>query len=430
MPPKKKGAKAQAVPVKRARRAEEEGPSRSSRASELLEYVNTKMKGKAELCIASELSLPYITKRLPTGLLSLDLELIGGFPAGGISQIVGPRNAGKDWLCWQLIRQLQYLLGENTHVLMAQTELRADRTQGRKAGAIVALSDADISSMSKARVQSGLEAFTAAEKVELKKEIGHIHEVHGMAAEDLYDVILRAVEANIYHLIIINSFGNIMSGAEAESESMRDKTYGGAAGVNTQFLHKLTSYLLMKDEYGKTRDTCMIGINQIRDDIKNPNKEYKASGGRALEHAKLVDLFISSGKAIGSEVKMPGPSGTQQRFVMTGKEVNWRIEKGKAGIHEGGRGTFLFEFSRNNANFYLDTLIVGVKMGIIEQNGAYYNYMGERLGLGRDAAVASLETNAQACAASNNPNSIMNQIRQKAFELAGINIDYDWGSDG
>lgn len=428
MPPKKKGAQAVAAPVRRAKK-EEEGPSRRSRASELLEYVNTKMKGKAELCIASELSLPYITKRLPTGLLSLDLELIGGFPAGGISQIVGPRNAGKDWLTWQVIRQLQYLLGDNLHVLLAQTELRADRTQGRKAGAIVALSDADIASMSKARVQSGLPAFTAQERAELKKEIGHIHEVHGMAAEDLYDVILRAVEANIYHLIVINSFGNIMSGAEAESESMRDKTYGGAAGVNTQFLHKLTSYLLMKDEYGKTRDTCIIGINQIRDDIKNPNKEYKASGGRALEHAKLVDIFISSGKAIGSEVKMPGPSGTQQRFVMTGKEVNWRIEKGKAGIHEGGRGTFLFEFARNNANFYLDTLIVGVKMGIIEQSGAWYNYMGERIGQGRENTVAFLERNAQECAANNDPNSIMNQIRQKAFEMAGINIDYDWGAN-
>src|SRR4051812_31417374 len=103
--------------------------SRNERAAALIQDVSKKMKGRAVLKAASEYNLPYLTKRLPTGLLTLDLELKGGFPAGGVSQIIGRRNAGKTLLAWQTIRQLQHLLGDKMMVLLAMTEIPADRSQ-------------------------------------------------------------------------------------------------------------------------------------------------------------------------------------------------------------------------------------------------------------------------------------------------------------
>lgn len=291
-------------------------------------------------------------------------------------------------------------------------------------------------------MQNGWPAFSEQELASLKYEVGHIHEAHGMSAEDLYDIILRAVEMSVYHLVVIDSFGNIMSAAESEAESMHDMTYGGAAGVNTRFLHKLTSLLVMKDEEGRTRDTAVIGINQIRDDIKNPNAPYKSSGGRALEHAKFVDLFISSGKPLGKEVPVPLPGGgTGQRFEMWGKEVNWEIKKGKAGIHEGERGSFTYRFHEktpegvyvpvNQADFYTDAVIAGVKMGVISLDGTWYTLYdedGQELlkKQGRDAMAKALREDAEHKASTGDPTTYFNEIRRLCFRRANINLSYDW----
>lgn len=442
MPPRKRVEQKLAAPAKGKTSKKNGAPSRHELALALMEQVNKELKGRAELVVASSLSLPYITKRLPTGLLQLDLALKGGFPAAGVSQIIGPKNAGKSWMYWQVIRQLQWILREKLHVLLAMTELRADRTQGRVAGVAVALADEDIEAMDRARRQNGWPPLTREEREAFRHEIGHIHEAHGMAAEDLYDIILRAVEMGVYHLIVIDSFGNIMSAAEAEADSMHDKTYGGAAGVNTQFLHKLTSLLIMKDEHGRTRDTAIIGINQIRDDIKNANAPYKSSGGRALEHAKFVDLFISSGKPLGKEVNVPLPGGgTGQRFEQWGKEVNWEIKKGKAGIHEGDRASYVYRFHEkqddgsylpvNQADFYTDAVIAGVKCGVISLDGTWYTLRDENgrellKKQGRDAMACAIKEDAEHKAETGEGVSYFTEIRRLCFRKLDINLSYDW----
>jgi RecA/RadA recombinase len=408
-------------------------PNRDQRAAALVDFVNKKMKGRAQIKLASEYSLPFMTKRLPTGLLSLDAELRGGFPAGGLSQIVGPKNSGKSWMAWQVIRQLQYYLGDKMKVLMAMTEMRADRLQARLAGVEISLGDDDLIKLNEGRIANGHPSLTDSEVNALKKEIGTIHEVHGMSAEELYDVILSAVDQNVYHLIIIDSIGSVMSGAEAEAESLSEKTYGGAAAVNTQFLRKLCGLLTMDDQYGNVRDVCIIAINQVRDAIGDPHKEYKSPGGRALEHAKFVDLLVSTGKQLGEYVPVYGVNGTEKKWAVHGKEVNWKIEKGKAGIHEGGRGSYVFDFRTGTANFYLDTLVMGVRHNIIEQSGAWLSIANPGnpdvpllKACGKDAFLAALIEDTKVKAEAGDPNSFMNQIRSQVFHKEGINIDYEW----
>jgi RecA/RadA recombinase len=233
-------------------------PNRSDRAAAVMDWVNEKMKGRAELVAASDYTLPYLTKRIPTGLLSIDLELMGGFPAGGLSQVDGKASSGKNYLIWCMIRQLQHFLGEKMRVLFAMTEMRVDRSQGKAAGVHVAYNDEDIASMSQARVEQGLPELTAEEIASLKHQVGHIDELHGLDAESLYDAIIKAVEQDAYHMIVIDSFGNIMSGAEAEAESLQDQTRGGASRRQyTQFCRKLAA---LPDDEGRVgtqpRDLC------------------------------------------------------------------------------------------------------------------------------------------------------------------------------
>ena len=429
MPPKKKGDKEKAAP------AAKKGapiPTRDQRVAALHDMVNKKYKGRAQLKLASEYVLPFMTKRMPTGLLLLDVALGGGFPCGGVSQIVGAKNAGKTYLIWQVIRQQQFMKGNKLKVLLAMTEMRADRTQAKRGGVAISLGDADIHELERARISQGLPKFSKEELVELKREIGAIDEVHGESAEVLFDIILKAVEENAYHIIIIDSFGSIMSAAEAENESLEDKTFAGASKPITEFLRKLSSMLTMDDAYGVVRDVCIIGINQIRDAIGQPNLEYRSTGGRALEHAKLVDLFLSSGAAIKYEDSVYTVNGMKKRTIVTGKEVHWRIVKGKAGIHEGASGSFNFDFASATGDFYSDTLAAGVRYEVIEHSGSWLgvpnpNEPGKYLlrENSREAFIDALAKDAAQCAAEGSVDSVMNYIRAEVFKKNNIHINFE-----
>jgi RecA/RadA recombinase len=406
--------------------------SRAERAAALMDEVNKKMRGRAILKPASEYVLPWSTKRVPTGLLTLDIELRGGFPCGGISQIIGRRNAGKTLLAWQCVRQLQHFIGDNLMVLLAMTEIPADRSQARKVGVQIHLGDDELYALNEGRMMKGEKPLTRKEADELFPQIGTIHELHAMAAEDFYDVILRAVEQNTYHLIIIDSIGNALANAEQENESVHDKTYGGTSAPNTMFLKKLTNMLTMETDWGDVRDTCIIGINQVRDNIKDPNAPYKAPGGNALEHAKLVDLYVESGTMLGNDQAVYTPAGWKQQFIPYGKEVNWKIVKGKAGMHEGGKGKFVFLYDTSNFDFFLDTLVAGVTHGVIEQSGAW---LGVRdpfddskylvRAQGKDAFIKALKDDVIEKSKAGDGNTYMNYIREACFRKVGIDIKYN-----
>lgn len=419
-----------------AKKEESKTPSRDERAAALMEDINKKTRGRAVIMAASDYVLPYLTKRLPTGLLTLDIALRGGFPAGGISQIIGRKNAGKSWISWQVIRQLQHMLGDKLKVLLAMTEIPADRSQARLAGVRISMGKQYIEETNKARVQNGLQPLTKDEVDDLLDETGTFHELHALAAEDFFDAVLRAVEDNIYHLVVIDSIGNILSAAAQENESVHDKTYGGIAGPNTTFLQKLTNLLTMRDAWGNVRDTTILGINQVRDNIKDPNKAYKAPGGNALEHAKLVDLYVESGQMLGQEEKVLKMTNeglkTVQQFKPFGKQVNWRIEKGKAGMHEGDRGTYVYDFGIGTADFYTDTIIAGLTYGVIEGSGWYSIPHPTEAGKtlvrvqGRDNLIKVLADDAKAKAETGDTATLMNYIRDQCFKKVGININYDW----
>lgn len=412
---------------------------RNARAMEVRDWFNKTFakNGRGELMEASKYAQPWITRRLPTGLLTLDIALKGGWASGGINQIKGPKNSGKNYLAWQTVRQLQHMLGDKLMVLLAMTEFRADRSQARAAGVEIAYADEDIESIRRARSQSGFPDLTPEEISQLKNQIGTFHELHGESAEVLYETILKCVSHDVYHLIIIDSFGGIVSEAEAEAE-MGQKSYGGSSGVNTQFLRKLTSSFTMNNpNTGEPTYTCILGLNQIRDNIGNQWQQFRTPGGRMLEHQILIDLFVQSGRRVDVEVEKTTTRGREKVKVQTGKEINWVIEKGKAGMHEGDRGSYIFDFGDeergavNRADFYQDTLVAGLNTGVISQSGNWLtlnNDVGEVLisENGKANFLKVLWEDSKEKAAKGDPESFMNLIRQKALQNSGISIDYDW----
>ena len=148
-----------------------------------------------------------------------------------------------------------------------------------------------------------------------------------MAVEDFYDVIPEALASNIYHLIVIDSIGNALSNAETENELFTTRRTE-VLRPNTTFLKKMTNLLTMRTEWGEVRDTALIGINQVRDNIKDPNAP-QVSRRKRTGTRKLVDLYVESGKA-SRRVPVYTPEGWKQRFVMTGKGSELEDREGES----------------------------------------------------------------------------------------------------
>ena len=141
---------------------------------------------------------------------------------------------------------------------------------------------------------------------------------------------------------------------------------------------------------------------------------------------------------------MPGAGGAKKMKDRWGKLVNWRIEKGKAGIHEGAVGNYLYRFHQprtkgtdpiipiNSADFYMDTIVAGQKLGCVVTNGTWLSIVDEQgeeieKAQGMENLAYRLYEDAQEKAAAGDSNSsLMNIIRKTCFRKAGINLDYDW----
>lgn len=377
----------------------------------LTQQVNSQFKGGVVVREGSDIANVFVLRR-PTGVTNLDLAIGGGLPAGGLTQIIGRFSAGKSYLCNRIMAEAQRNYGNDFAGSACMTEQRYDKHFAKwLCGLRIALSDEEIAVLRQGYRENGHPDFdfTPEQMTWLKDQVGTFVETLGATAEQILEVAVQQVESNLFQIVLIDSFGALLTKAEAEAEEgLEQKHRGGAAMVITQFMHRLHAALNLPDKYGRPNTTTVIGINQYRDNVNaglygNP---MKVAGGNALAHGKLLDIHIEQGAKIKVE------KGKERLIV--GKEINWEIMKGKAGCHDGRRGTYKFYTGEMGMMFgidvYSDLLSAGLEAGAIEQSGAWYSYNGERIGQGADNAAAFLYQHPE----------IVQEIRREIFKKAGL----------
>jgi len=307
--------------------------------------INKQFKTGGAIVSGNEFSNVFILRR-PTGITSIDVALGGGFPAGGLSQIIGKDSVGKDYLANRTAACVQQIYGEQSAIAFCPTEMAFDKPYAKYlCGVNIAFSNKEIEELEAARKTP----VSPEERVWLKHQTGHIEQSMFAVAEEHLEAAAQLIESNCFQLVVINSFGALLTAAEAEAEGgIADKHRGGAAMAITQFMHRLHAALNSPDKRGKPNLTTVIGINQYRDNVNagmygNP---MKLAGGWALRHGKLVDLHVEQGARIKTKV------GSEDRII--GKEIHWELTKGKAGCHDGPKGTYSFFFGENNGFFGAD----------------------------------------------------------------------------
>lgn len=380
--------------VKKEKEDKNAPPSRNDRIELVKARINKAYAGKGAILSGDEFSNIFMLRR-PTGIANLDLALGGGWPAGGLSQIIGEDNAGKTYLADRTMVESQRIYGEESAISACMTESKFDKKFAKeKVGLHISFSPLEIEMIEQSRAKDGLPPLTDVNKAWYRYKVGHFQECIFQTAEQVLEAAVQQVEENVFQIVLIDSFGALLSAAEAESkEGLEGRHYGGASGVITQFMHRLHAALNLPDRFGRPNTTTVLGINQYRENLKATGKyddPLQIAGGRALKHGKLVDVMLRKGPKI-----RVGPN----KELLVGREVNWKILKGKAGCHDGPSGDYNFYYGEYGYGFgadvYNNLLLAGVQNGAIDQSGAWYSFNGERICQGKDNAAVALMNNPQ-----------------------------------
>ena len=272
---------------------------------------------------------------IPTGSLGLDLALgIGGVPRGRIIEVYGPESSGKTTLALHILAEAQKMGGE---VAFIDVEHALDPVYAAALGV-------DIDSLLVSQPDTGEQAMEICEAL---------------------------VRSGAIDAIIVDSVAAMVPKAEIEGE-MGDSHVGLQARLMSQALRKLTGVI------GKTNTVCIF-INQLREKVGvvygNPEV---TTGGRALKYYSSVRIDVrrieglkdSTGAFIGNRTRA---KVVKNKVAPPFREAEFDIMFGE-GISKIG-----------------EILDLGVKLGVVQKSGAWFNYGDVRLGQGRDNAKIFLK---------------------------------------
>lgn len=271
----------------------------------------------------------------PSGTLSLDLALGGGYPRGRIIEIYGPESSGKTTLALHAVAEIQ------------------------KAGGTAAFIDAE-------------HALDPQYAGRLGVNINDLLVSQPDNGEQALEIVETLVRSNAVDVIVLDSVAALVPQAEIDGD-MGDSLPGLQARLMSQALRKLTGII------NKSKAT-VIFINQIRMKIGvmfgNPET---TTGGNALKFYASQRLDI---RRIGQ---------IKQGDDVIGNRVRVKIVKNK--IAPPFRQAEFDIMYNEGISTTGDVLDLAVMHDIVQKSGAFYKYNNETIGQGREAAKKYLKDN-------------------------------------
>lgn len=181
-------------------------------------------------------------------------------------------------------------------------------------------------------------------------------------AEQLFEMMLQIIETDEAGIVIIDSLG-VMLSAQAYEKSMEEKTYGGIAAPLTLFSKKAE---LLCIKYNCT----LIGINQMREDMKSTYGGMTTTGGRGWKHNCSLRLMFQKGSFIDescNEIKRSSESPA-------GNLVSINIAKTKICKPDRRIGFYTLNYTYG-IDVLNDTVELAIKYGIINKAGAWFTFV-------------------------------------------------------
>lgn len=277
---------------------------------------------------------------LPSGSLSLDIALGGGYPRGRIIEIYGPESSGKTTLTLHAIAEMQRQGGTAAFI---DAEHALDPAYAKRLGV-------DTDNLLVSQPDNGEQAL---------------------------EIVETLVRSNAVDLIIVDSVAALTPQAEIEGD-MGDSHMGLQARLMSQALRKLTGII------NKSKATVVF-INQIRMKIGvmfgNPET---TTGGNALKFYASVRADIRRIGQIKDGENIVG-NRTKVKIVKNKIAPPFRVAEFDIMYNEG--------ISRTG-----DVLDLAVQHGIVGKAGAWFDYADAKIGQGREATKRYLKENPEVLA--------------------------------
>jgi recombination protein RecA len=272
---------------------------------------------------------------IPTGSLGLDLALGGGIPKGRIIEIYGPESSGKTTVCLHAVAEVQKSGGTAAYV---DAEHALDPAYAKKIGV-------DTNNLLLSQPDSGEQAL---------------------------EVVEALVRSNAVDIIVVDSVAALVPQAEIEGD-MGDAHMGLQARLMSQALRKLTGVI------NRTKCTVVF-VNQLRMKIGvmfgNPET---TTGGQALKFYSSVRMDIrrvsqikQGDSVIGNHVRV---KVVKNKVAAPFREAEFDIMYNQGISREG------------------DVIDLASMHEVVQKSGAWYEYKGEKIAQGREAAKKYLHDN-------------------------------------
>ena len=289
---------------------------------------------------------------LPSGSLSLDIALGGGYPKGRIIEIYGPESSGKTTLTLHAIAEMQKQGGTAAFI---DAEHALDPAYAKKLGV-------DTDNLLVSQPDNGEQALEICETL---------------------------VRSNAVDLIVVDSVAALVPQAEIDGD-MGDSHMGLQARLMSQALRKLTGII------NKSKAT-VIFINQIRMKIGvmfgNPET---TTGGNALKFYASVRADI---RRIGQIKEGDNVIGNRTRVKIVKNKIAppFRVAEFDIMYNEG--------ISKTG-----DVLDLAVQYGVVGKAGAWFDYNDAKIGQGREQTKKYLKEHPDVLA------EIDDKVRKKVKE--------------
>ena len=315
----------------------------------------TKEFGAGSIMRLGEMGDKLDIEVIPTGSLALDIAVgVGGYPRGRVIEIYGPESSGKTTLALHAIAEAQKMGGVTAFI---DAEHALDPVYAHHLGV-------DTKELLISQPDSGEQALSIAESL---------------------------VRSGAVDMIVIDSVAALVPKQEIEGD-ISDASVGLQARLMSKALRKLTGII------SKSK-TIVIFINQLREKggVVYGNPEV-TTGGRALKYYSSVRIDIR---------RVEGLKDSSGQFI--GNHTRAKIVKNKvAPPFREAEFDIMFGEGISKMSELID---LGVKLGIVQKSGAWFNYGDIRLGQGRDNAKQFLRDNPEIA------NDIEGQVRANADKL-------------
>ena len=313
-----------------------------------------KQYGKGAVMKLGDPAAQMSVETIPTGSLSLDIALgLGGIPKGRIIAIYGPESSGMTTVTLHMIAEVQ------------------------KRGGIAGFIDAE-------------HALDPVYAKNIGVDIDNLYISQPDNGEQALEITETMVRSGAIDIVVVDSVAALVPKAEIDGD-MGDSHVGLQARLMSQALRKLTAVI--------SKSNCtVVFINQLREKVGvmfgNPET---TTGGRALKFYSSVRLDVrrieslkQGGEVIGNRTRV---KVVKNKIAPPFKEAEFDIMFGE-GISAVG-----------------DILDLAANIDVVNKSGAWYAYMGNKMGQGRENAKIYLKENPVICA----------EIENKIREYYGLN---------